>query len=263
MRGAGAPIPESFATSIAATRSWTCSCCSSRLPAVCSPRPPPRLGLGHNGELPGGPVGGHQARNTDRRARGKTAQPSGHDPSAELRSGFAFQEKPALREARPHCPHPAGRHKPRPGRGGGPARPDPHRPRIFTQRDHPQMKWLRWSLSSLSQVEGWQHPLAVGPVNPGLLHRTGRSTGSAGRCRNRGPGRQSASQDSPYGISRIGGQAGTQAPDATPPFSQDQGSRARSTIHSLPAEYSRLALGLPWHGTCERMPQFCAAAQPS
>jgi len=30
---------------------------------------------------------------------------------------------------------------------------------------------------------------------------------------------------------------GAQAPDATPPFSQDQGSRARSTIHSLPAEY--------------------------
>jgi hypothetical protein len=54
---------------------------------------------------------------------------------------------------------------------------------------------------------------------------------------NLGPGRQSASQDSPYGISRIGGQAGTQAPDATPLFSQDQGSRARSTIHSLPADY--------------------------
>jgi len=30
-----------------------------------------------------------------------------------------------------------------------------------------------------------------------------------------------------------------------------------------PAEYSRLALGLPRHGTCERMPRFCAAAQPS
>ncbi len=29
------------------------------------------------------------------------------------------------------------------------------------------------------------------------------------------------------------------------------------------AEYSRLALGLPRHGTCERVPQFCAAAQPS
>jgi hypothetical protein len=100
----------------------------------------------------------HQARNTDRRARGNTARPSGHDPSAELRSGFAFQEEPASRAARPHCPHPARRHKPRPGRGRGPVRPDPHRPRIFTQRDHPQMKWLRWSLPSLSVVEGWHAP---------------------------------------------------------------------------------------------------------
>ena len=54
---------------------------------------------------------------------------------------------------------------------------------------------------------------------------------------NLGPGRQSASQDSPYGVSRIGGQAGTQAPDTTPVTSQNRGSRAGSTIHSLPAEY--------------------------
>ena len=79
-----------------------------------------------------------------------------------------------------------------------------------------------------------------GPVNPGLLHRTGRS----GRQRrqvplNLGPGRQIVSQDSPYGVSRIGGQAGTQAPDPTPVSSQNRGSRARSTIHSLPAEYFR------------------------
>jgi hypothetical protein len=26
------------------------------------------------------------------------------------------------------------------------------------------------------------------------------------------------------------------------------------------AEYSRLTLGLPRHGTCEQMPRFCAAA---
>jgi len=44
------------------------------------------------------------------------------------------------------------------------------------------------------------------------------------------------SQDSPDGVSRLGGQAGTQAPDPTPLFSQDQGSRAGSVIHSLPAE---------------------------
>jgi hypothetical protein len=40
-----------------------------------------------------------------------------------------------------------------------------------------------------------------------------------------------------------------------------KGALIDQTIH--PAEYSRLALGLPRHGTCERMPQFCAAARPS
>jgi hypothetical protein len=29
---------------------------------------------------------------------------------------------------------------------------------------------------------------------------------------------------------------------------------------ALIADYSRLMLGLPRHGTCEQMPQFCAAA---
>lgn len=28
----------------------------------------------------------------------------------------------------------------------------------------------------------------------------------------------------------------------------------------VPSEYSRLTLGLPRHGTCEQMPEFCAAA---
>src|SRR5712691_13551429 len=61
------------------------------------------------------------------------------------------------------------------------------------------------------------HPLAAGPVNPGLLHRTGRS----GRCcrwvpQNLGPGRQIDSQDNPSGVSRFAGQAGTQAPTLRP-----------------------------------------------
>src|SRR5712691_9061088 len=61
------------------------------------------------------------------------------------------------------------------------------------------------------------HPLAAGPVNPGLLHRTGRS----GRCcrwvpQNLGPGRQIDSQDNPNGVSRFAGQAGTQAPTLRP-----------------------------------------------
>ena len=48
---------------------------------------------------------------------------------------------------------------------------------------------------------------------------------------------QIVSQDSPDGVSRIGGQAGTQAPDPTPVSSQNRGSRAGSTIHTLPADY--------------------------
>jgi len=77
-------------------------------------------------------------------------------------------------------------------------------------------------------------------VNPGLLHRTGRSDRHAGGChKNLGPGRQIVSQDSRSGVSRIGGQAGTQATDPTPASPQNRASRAGSTIHSLPAESGR------------------------
>src|SRR5256885_9233136 len=81
------------------------------------------------------------------------------------------------------------------------------------------------------------HPLAAGPVNPGLLHRTGRSGRHAGGCRiNLGPGRRIVSRTAREGVSRFAGQAGTQAPDPTPVLSQDRGSRAGSTIHILPAD---------------------------
>src|SRR5580700_6329107 len=81
------------------------------------------------------------------------------------------------------------------------------------------------------------HPLAAGPVNPGLLHRTGRSGRHAGGChKNLGPGRRIVSRTARKGVSRFAGQAGTQAPDPTPVLSQDRGSRAGSTIHTLPAD---------------------------
>jgi hypothetical protein len=41
-----------------------------------------------------------------------------------------------------------------------------------------------------------------------------------------GPGRQVDSKDSPVGVSRFGGQAGTQATDPTPKPIQNRGSRA-------------------------------------
>ncbi len=74
-----------------------------------------RFRLAHRGHLlcltggieaggPGVPVGGHQARNTDRRARGDSARPSGQDPSARLSNGFASQSCPASRAAAPTVP---------------------------------------------------------------------------------------------------------------------------------------------------------------
>src|SRR5436305_6792723 len=82
------------------------------------------------------------------------------------------------------------------------------------------------------------HPLAVGSVDPGLLHRPGRS----GRLRRwvpetgaRPTGRFEGQR---IGVSRLAGQAGTQAPDATPSPGPYGGSHARSTIHSLPADYA-------------------------
>ena len=77
-----------------------------------------------------------------------------------------------------------------------------------------------------------------GPVNPRPLAqvRQIRPAAPAGAV-NLGPGRQMVSQDSPDGVSRIGGQAGTQAPDPTPVSSQNREAGPEALIHSLPAEY--------------------------
>src|SRR5579864_4588399 len=91
------------------------------------------------------------------------------------------------------------------------------------------------------------HPLAAGPVNPGLLHRTGRSGRHAGGChKNLGPGRRIVSRTARKGVSRFAGQAGTQAPDPTPVLSQDHAGRAGSTIPILPAESARLPQVMDW-----------------
>ena len=60
-------------------------------------------------------------------------------------------------------------------------------------------------------------------------------------ARKLGPGRQIVSKTTRYGVSRFGGQAGTQVSDATPPPTQNPGSRAGSTTHILPAESERAA----------------------
>src|SRR6266702_5973561 len=100
------------------------------------------------------------------------------------------------------------------------------------------MKWLRWSLPSLSWLRDGTHPLAVRPVHPGLLPRPGRSDRQRRWVpENPGPGRQIVSQDSPSGVSRIGGQAGTQAPTLRPHHRKTVEAGPGSTIHILPAEY--------------------------
>ena len=62
------------------------------------------------------------------------------------------------------------------------------------------------------------HPLARRTREPRPLVQAGqiRPAPLAGAIKTLGPGRQIVSQDSPDGVSRIGGQAGTQAPDPTP-----------------------------------------------
>ena len=90
-------------------------------------------------------------------------------------------------------------------------------------------------------VEGWHAPAGrrtweTPASDPGQADQTGY----AGGCqKNLGPGRQIVSQDSPSGVSRFGGQAGTQASDLTPAPGQNHGSRAGSTTHSLPADSGR------------------------
>src|SRR6516162_3767306 len=98
------------------------------------------------------------------------------------------------------------------------------------------MLLLRWSLSSLSQVEGWHAPAGRRTREPPAAC-TGQAdqTGTTGGWLNLGPGRQIVLQDSPDGVSRLGGQAGTQAPALTPVSSQNRGAgpEALSTV-SLP-----------------------------
>src|SRR6476660_9656690 len=100
------------------------------------------------------------------------------------------------------------------------------------------MLLLRWSLSSLSQVEGWHAPAGRRTCEPRPLAQDGqiRPAPPAGAV-NPGPGQRIVLQDSPHGVSRLGSQTGTQAPDPTPVSAQNRESRTGNTIHTLPAEY--------------------------
>jgi hypothetical protein len=93
-----------------------------------------------------------------------------------------------------------------------------------------------------------------GPVNPGLLPGQADQTGSAGGCHKTWARPTDRYQDSPSGVSRFGGQAGTQASDATP--HQDKPEEAGP--EALPTS------SLPTLGACsgDGLVPPCAADSP-
>src|SRR6266567_431179 len=98
-------------------------------------------------------------------------------------------------------------------------------------------------MPSLSQVEGWHAPAGRRTCEPRPLAQA-RQIRPAAPVGARSWARPTdRSQDSPSGVGRFGGQAGTQASDPTPVPGQNLGSRAGSTIHILPAEYLLSIIG--------------------
>ena len=89
------------------------------------------------------------------------------------------------------------------------------------------------------------HPLARRTREPRPLVQAGQIGPAplAGAIKTLGPGRQIVSQDSPDGVSRIGGQAGTQAPDPTPVPVKTGEAGPEAPIHILPADYLHLSEG--------------------
>ena len=74
-----------------------------------------------------------------------------------------------------------------------------------------------------------------------------------------GDGRQIVSQDSPYGVSRIGGQAGTQAPDPTP-VPVKTGEAGPEDYPQSPCRIFRECRQNAAALYCTLMLQFCAAS---
>ena len=85
----------------------------------------------------------------------------------------------------------------------------------------------------LRAAQGWHN--ATAPPQARQIQ-----TGSAGGYQKPGARPTNRYQDSPNGVSRFGGQAGTQATDPTLPAHQTAEGRAGSTTHILPAESALL-----------------------
>src|SRR6266581_4524074 len=112
-------------------------------------------------------------------------------------------------------------------------------------------------MPSLSEVEGWHAPAGHRTREPRPLAQARQIRPAAPVGARNWARPTDRSQDSPSGIGRFGGQAGTQASDPTPVPGQNPGSRAGSTIHILPAEYA--VAGLIRAETalaCSRMPRL-------
>jgi hypothetical protein len=110
--------------------------------------------------------------------------------------------------------------------------------------------------SLFSLVEGGgTHPLAVGPVNPGLSRRTGRSDRQRRWVpQEPGPGRRIVRRTARTGVSRFGGQAGPRLPTLRPNHRKtaqaEPGPEALSTS-SLPIPCG-WQLGLPSRAAAHR-----------
>ena len=73
---------------------------------------------------------------------------------------------------------------------------------------------------------------------------------------NPGPGRRIVRRTAREGVSRFGGQAGTQVPDPTPASPQIHASRAGTTTHILPADSGWVMRRLSWGRNGVRIGQF-------
>src|SRR5205823_8356065 len=90
---------------------------------------------------------------------------------------------------------------------------------------------------SFLRLKGWHAPAGRLACEPRPLVQDGQiGPAPPVGARKLGPGRQIVSKTARCGVSRFGGQAGTQVSDATPPPSENRGSRAGSTTHTLPAD---------------------------
>jgi hypothetical protein len=179
-------------------------------------------------------------------------RPSGHDPSAELRSGFTFQEEPASRAARPSLPHPARRHEPGPDAAA--AQPAPTRTGPHFHAARPSLDEIATMvMPSPFRVEGWHAPAGRRTREPRPLPRPGRSDRQRRWVpETTGTRPTSRSQDNPDGVRPDNRSDQVPAPTLRPyPRKTTEAGPKHSSTSSLPTMSLREG---------ELRPVFCAPA---